>query len=402
MKTGFALLTTLLSVILATNSYADKDLPSSAPQGKENGWMQNGKSVPDSNNIKSKDGFGAQLWIIDDHSFFDNWNKPETPKVPITKTAIRNKPVFIIFLFINPGTDQESKANVTADVTITCPDGKVYGDFKDVKIWQQIYRAPQNSIQLAVDNLGVEIEDGEQLGTYKVEAKIKDKIKNIILELRTEFTAKDEAVNKITNKEEFFNFLTYYYKRPQPSLIVTAIRYMQNNGIPSKNTDMPPLLGFFADVFASNQNCMKEWTAEIDKTTGLTNEVLKSALKYSQSPGKLTQFDPANANPGLNDICWGAFFVNGKEIYLDALLKRLSYLNERKSLMLYLTAASAEWSLSSNARQHPKVKAFLEAKLSDAPPDLKTIIKEMLEKSPADLQESVGRVVKEQHEKKVW
>jgi hypothetical protein len=43
-----------------------------------------------------------------------------------------------------------------------------------------------------VNDLGVKIEDGEQLGIYKVEANIRDKIKNITLELRTDFTAKDK------------------------------------------------------------------------------------------------------------------------------------------------------------------------------------------------------------------
>ncbi|MDD4871906.1 MAG: hypothetical protein PHR77_15215 [Kiritimatiellae bacterium] len=191
MRTAITLLIALLSVTFTTNSYANSTHPSPQPS-KEDGWLKNGKSIPDSNNIKSKNGFGVQMWIINDKSFFDNWNKPETPKVPITQTAIRNKPVFIIFVFINPGVDKESKANVTADVTIKSPDGKIYGDFKDIEILQQIYKVPQNSIQLAVGNLGVKIEDGEQLGTYKVNAKIKDKIKNVTLELKTDFTAKEK------------------------------------------------------------------------------------------------------------------------------------------------------------------------------------------------------------------
>lgn len=116
------------------------------------------------------------MWIVNDESFFDNWNKP----------------LFIIFLFINPGLDQESRANVTADITIKSPDGKIYGEFKDVEIWQRNYIAPRNNIQLAVGNLCVRIENGEQLGTYKVEATIKDKIKNLALELKIDFTAKEE------------------------------------------------------------------------------------------------------------------------------------------------------------------------------------------------------------------
>ena len=47
-------------------------------------------------------------------------------------------------------------------------------------------------MQLSVANLGVRIEDNEQLGLYTVEAKIKDNIKNITLDLKTDFTAKEK------------------------------------------------------------------------------------------------------------------------------------------------------------------------------------------------------------------
>jgi hypothetical protein len=80
MKTAVILLITLFLVTFTTNVYT-KEIPQSLYQNKEHGWLQDGKPVPDSDNIKSENGFGAQIWIIDDdRSFFDNWNKPETPK----------------------------------------------------------------------------------------------------------------------------------------------------------------------------------------------------------------------------------------------------------------------------------------------------------------------------------
>lgn len=181
---------TLLSTTLAFEACANNNTTSL--KDKEYGWWENGKPVPDSNNIKSKNGFGVQMWLINDDSFFDNWNKPETPNLRFTGTALRNKKVFIIFLFINPGLDQSSKASVVADVLIKSPDGATYGSFKEIEIWQRAYDTPWNSIQLGVAHLGLIIEDGEQLGTYKIEAEVKDKIKNITLKLQTEFTAKEK------------------------------------------------------------------------------------------------------------------------------------------------------------------------------------------------------------------
>ena len=186
MKTTLVILIILLSASLASDSHAGS---TNSFQDKEFGWTINDKPAPDTDNGKSMNGFGAQMWIINDESFFDDWNKPETPNLTFTETAIRNKKVFIIFLFINPGIDEQSKANVVADVLIKDPSGEVYGDFTDIEIWQRDYNTPRNSIQLGVAHLGLVIEDGEQLGTYKIEAVVKDRIKNVSLKLNTEFTA---------------------------------------------------------------------------------------------------------------------------------------------------------------------------------------------------------------------
>jgi len=185
-----ALFAILIISIFIPLSYAN--VTGSKPSQQQEGWMQDGKPIPDSDNIKSMNGFGAQLWLINDPSIFESWDKPETPNLPITRTAIRNKPVFLIFLFINPGVDSSIRANVTADVTITSPDGNVYGDFKDIELWQRDYPYPKNTIQLAVGNLGINIEDDEQLGLYKVNAVIKDKNKKVILNLKTDFIAKEK------------------------------------------------------------------------------------------------------------------------------------------------------------------------------------------------------------------
>jgi len=187
MKNIFVFIVAVFSVLCSQASFAKN-----APLTEKKGWLQDGKPVPDSEYRKSMHGFGAQLLVIDDDSLFENWDKPETPNLSITDTAIRNQPVFVIFLFINPGTDNSSNANVNAEVTIKSPDGKIYGHFKDMEIWQRAYPFPVNTIQLAVGNLGIKIEDDEPLGRYTIEAKIYDKIKDITLNLKNEFTAKEQ------------------------------------------------------------------------------------------------------------------------------------------------------------------------------------------------------------------
>lgn len=182
----FPLFSFLALAALGFSACAGQTFPNS---GTENGSMQGGWPVPDSENIKSSKGFGAQLWVIDDERFFDDWNRPEIPTIPVTRTAVRYEPVYVIILFLNPGLGNDSLADVTADITIRGPDGGVYGEFHDIEVWKRPYLAPQNSIQLAAGTLAIEIEEQDLLGRYTVEATVKDWKKNVSLRLQTSFLA---------------------------------------------------------------------------------------------------------------------------------------------------------------------------------------------------------------------
>jgi len=151
------------------------------------GWSKDGELTENTENIKAEKGFGAQLWLIDDEKFFDDWLKPETPRIRPVKSIKRNKPIFAIVLFVNPGLNEKNYANVTCDVLIKDPNGNVYEDAKDIEVWQNKPMHAKNQVQLAVSNVGIIIEDDDPLGKYAVEAIVKDNIKNVRLPLYQEF-----------------------------------------------------------------------------------------------------------------------------------------------------------------------------------------------------------------------
>lgn len=214
------------------------------------------------------------------------------------------------------------------------------------------------------------------------------------------FSSEEEY--EIKNTEDFEKFITYYYQQPNPRLVFSAIAFMQQSSIPQRDAQEFPLIGFFAEVFAKNKKIMPFLKMEIERTSGKTRKVLEFADKLSQRPESLTRFDSSIAQPWMNDICWGAFFASGNPVYLDAILARLAYLPERKNLMLYMTASSAQWSLASNALQHIQVKQYLETTIQTAPDNIKKAINEALNKSPEEIHKSMSRVLKEQHKKKIW
>jgi hypothetical protein len=211
-----------------------------------------------------------------------------------------------------------------------------------------------------------------------------------------------QSSTNILTQKDFDHFIAFYYQSPHPELIPAAISYMGKAGIPENEDHYAPFLGFYAEVFASNKEMMPQWREKIGLTSGKTKDLLETAMNLASDPENMLKADANIEQPSFNDLCWGAFFASGKEVYLAALVKRLEFLSERTLLMRYVTAGSAQWSLASNAQQHPRVKEYLEKALESAQPEMKKAIRDTLEVNPDLFQERMVGVVKEQHEKKVW
>ena len=144
------------------------------------------------------------------------------------------------------------------------------------------------------------------------------------------------------------------------------------------------------------------WKVKVDLTSGNTRKALDLALELSGHLRSIVHFDPAKASAANNDLCWGAFFASGKDIYLSALVDRMAGLSDRKSLMDFVTAASAQWSLASNALQHPRVKKYLEEREKNAPPAIQKAIEQALHEDPSVIQAGMTKVLKEEHQKGTW
>ena len=155
-------------------------------QGAES-WQKDGKPAPDTPSMKSKNGFGAQLFLTEDAQVFQDWNKPETPKITRVEKARRNIPIHTVILFVEPGTDTTGTANVTCDIVVRKPDSGIYGQQKDTVVWRHKYLSHSHALQLSEGYMGIRIEPKDPSGTYTVEVIVRDHIKNIRLSLKTTF-----------------------------------------------------------------------------------------------------------------------------------------------------------------------------------------------------------------------
>ena len=148
-------------------------------------WRENGKLIGDKPNRKASNGFAAQLFLTEDATFFDNWNKPETPRLNETSKAPRNVPVHTVVLFTNPGLDAAGDADITASITILKPDGSVYAKVPTVICWKGKYATPPDKLQLVQNHMALRIEPQDPVGRYTVQILVRDNVKNVELPLET-------------------------------------------------------------------------------------------------------------------------------------------------------------------------------------------------------------------------
>lgn len=211
-----------------------------------------------------------------------------------------------------------------------------------------------------------------------------------------------QSPTKTAALDSYGDFTRSYSLNPHPERISEMILFLQQSGIPSDDKQTPAIIGFYAEVFAANPDRLPAWTEQMKATTGRTKEALELALKYAKDPQLLLKGDPNEEQPGYIDMCWAAFFASGKDVYLAAIVGRLHNLSDRKSLNRYVTAGTAQWSLSSNSRQDPRVKAYLQSALATASPETKKAITDALEQEPDLIKARMVEVMKEQRQKGVW
>jgi hypothetical protein len=164
-----------------------KSPPQTGIDSSGHGGQKDDQPVADSENRKTEEDFGAQLFLTEDKKFFDEWNKPQTPQLSPSDRARRNVPLHTVVLFSNPGLDQSESADVTADITVRKPDGNIYAEQKNLVCWKGKYGGAPFSLQLARSRLGIRIEPQDPMGSYSVEVVIRDNVKKVELKLRKTF-----------------------------------------------------------------------------------------------------------------------------------------------------------------------------------------------------------------------
>ena len=140
-------------------------------------------------NVKSIGNFGAQLYLIGEESFYQDWRKPETPTIAPVSLVVRDQPIYTVIIFYGPARDDKGLCNVSYDITVRRPDGSVLTRRESMVGWQNL--APDaRELQLGRNYLNIDITGTDPAGLYTVEALIHDNVGRVNLPLKQTFAVR--------------------------------------------------------------------------------------------------------------------------------------------------------------------------------------------------------------------
>jgi hypothetical protein len=207
-----------------------------------------------------------------------------------------------------------------------------------------------------------------------------------------------EPPSPFTSKDDYGAFVQGYHKNPQPERIEAAMRFVAGSDVMTNdNTDLMTQVAFsclFA-LYPDRKPAFKQTIASLDEP----------ARTYFQ---RAIDSDPADLflqvplQPKKNDMSWGCYFVTGDVSYAEDVIAALKHLGERQDIWKYLTASSAQWSLSGIAQDDAKVRAALEQAAKDKNKVVADAARDALQKSPDAIRAATYEVIKAQKAAGVW
>lgn len=187
-------------------------------------------------------------------------------------------------------------------------------------------------------------------------------------------------------------FMGSYYQHPDPSKIPQAINAFASSGDAVLPGSANPALAFFSLVFSANPKKLPEWQKDINEQDILSKAILGQAVFYSHDPKWIVELPYHTAT--TNDMYWAAYFASGDPLYVRKVIKQLVYCDERTDVNLYLTGASAQWSLAGNAANHPDVRAIMEKASHSATGRVQKLLVAALQQTPEQIRNETISVLK--------
>jgi hypothetical protein len=158
------------------------------------GWVdRQGNPVPDSNAMKSIDGFGGWLVVTPDSDWAEKWNTPrETVPVFSEASEVRLGEVLTILpFFLNPLPNENGFVSIGCDLRVSRPDGTRSVDATDLDC--STFQLPGDPRSVFLSTLYTKYvgELGDPYGVWVVEMVLRDNVRGVEVPLKVSFELVD-------------------------------------------------------------------------------------------------------------------------------------------------------------------------------------------------------------------
>jgi hypothetical protein len=194
-------------------------------------------------------------------------------------------------------------------------------------------------------------------------------------------------------QREFTEILQTYYLHQDNDLVEKTLEFVNSSNVDYKRVE-PILTGFFGALFSADTLVRSEFLKNSDK---FQKNEFKQLFTFLTTTNIDSIYLKTPLTPSFNDMNWSSYFATGNVKYLDRIISNIVLSENRTDLNLFVTGASAKWSLCSNARQDKQVKEHLIKQKEN-----KKIIKEILNKEPQEFKQEMKDVIAEQRANGLW
>jgi hypothetical protein len=164
------------------------------------GWVtRDGKPVPNSDAMKSINGFGGSLVVTPDSDWEAKWNtSPETvPHFTEAKNVSYGEQLTILAFYINPKTNASGELDVLCDIKVTRPDGSSSANTRGIQCAAGKLQGNPRKVRLASAVIKYVGEKGDPPGNWIVEVTLIDKVRGTAIPLKVHFNLRKAANNHI-------------------------------------------------------------------------------------------------------------------------------------------------------------------------------------------------------------
>lgn len=158
------------------------------------GWVtEDGQPIPNSDQVKSINGFGGWLVVTPDADWEAKWNtSPETiPRFTEAKDVSFGEALTILAFYINPKTNDSGEVDVRCGIKVTRPDGTSSVDEADIPCASGKLQGDPGYVRLSSAVVQFVGEEGDPPGEWVVEVSLTDKVRGTTLPLRARFRLLD-------------------------------------------------------------------------------------------------------------------------------------------------------------------------------------------------------------------